>query len=71
MKMFKSYVKIALVLLMAAGICFSAFNFLAEETEAAVYWQDLKIGTDPILGTPSITCLKTGQACVVVAPYDP
>jgi hypothetical protein len=65
--MSKKFVKIALLLLMVAGVCFSAFNFLAVKSEAAVYWQDLKLGKDPILGTPSVTCLKTGQACVTVS----
>ncbi len=65
--MSKKFVKIALLLLMAAGVCFSAFNFLAVKSEAAVYWQDLELGKDPILGTPSIKCWNTGQACVTVS----
>ncbi len=66
----KKIVKFALVVLMLAGICFAAFNFLAVESEAAVYWQNLIEGTDPVLGTPSITCRDSGQACVTVTPYD-
>jgi hypothetical protein len=64
----KNVVKIMLIVLMVAGICFAAFNFLAVETEAGVIWQELKTGPDPILGTPSITCYSTGEGCVVVSP---
>jgi hypothetical protein len=64
--MTQKLIKIALVILMVVGVCFSAFNFFAVKVEAKTLWQDLKLGTDPILGTPSVTCLKTGQACITV-----
>ena len=65
--MAKKIVKFMLVLLMFAGICFSAYNFLALKSEAAtVYWQKLEMGIDPVLGTNFIRCWSTGQACVTV-----
>jgi hypothetical protein len=67
----KNVVKIMLIVLMMAGICFAAFNFLAVETEARVIWQELIEGTDDVLGTPSITCWKTGEGCCIVYPNEP
>jgi len=64
--MTKKIVKLMFVLLMLAGICFSAYNFLALKAEAVVYWQNLEMGTDPVLGTKFIRCWGTGQACVTV-----
>ncbi len=51
----KKIVKFAMVVLMLAGICFAAFNFLAVESEAAVYWQDLKQGWESDFGYAKIT----------------
>jgi hypothetical protein len=67
----KKVVKIMLIVLMLAGIGFAAFNFLAVKSEARVIWQELIEGTDPKLGTPSITCWKTGEGCVIVYPLEP
>jgi hypothetical protein len=50
---------------MLAGICFSAFNFLALKAEAKVYWQKLEMGEDPHGGT-YIRCFDSGQSCVTV-----
>ena len=63
-------VKAMLIVLMLVGIVFSLFNFIAVKSEAKAIWQDLEEGTDPILGTPYIRCLNTGQACVVVYPFE-
>ena len=67
----KNVVKIMLILLMVVGIGFAAFNFLAVKSEARVIWQELIEGTDDILGTPSITCWRTGEGCVIVYPSEP
>lgn len=65
--MAKKIVKVVLVLLMLAGICFSAFNFMALKANATkVYWQKLETGTDPITGGLFVRCFSTGQACVTV-----
>lgn len=69
--MSKKIVKIMLVLLMVAGVFFSANNFLAEKAESATYWQDLETGTDPYTGGTFIKCWNSGQACVTVTPYEP
>jgi hypothetical protein len=70
-KMRKNVVKIMLIVLMMAGICFAAFNFLAVETEARVIWQELEMGEDPELGTTYIRCFDTGEGCITVYPYEP
>lgn len=68
--MIKNIIKITLVLFMLAGITFSAFNFLAVKSEAAVYWLNLTEGTDPVTGGHYVKCMNSGQSCVIVSPYD-
>jgi hypothetical protein len=63
-------VKAALVLLMLAGIFFSAFNFMAVRSEAGTLWQHLDIVKDPVTGI-GYRCWKTGQSCVLVDPHLP
>jgi hypothetical protein len=64
--MVERFFKIVMIILMIIGISLAAFNFFAVKAEAAVYWQDLKLDKDPILGTPSVKCFNTGQACISV-----
>jgi hypothetical protein len=70
-KMRRNAVKIMLIVLMLAGICFAAFNFLAVETEARVIWQKLEMGEDPVSGGTYIRCFETGEGCVTVYPNEP
>jgi hypothetical protein len=66
--MIKRIVSYVLVILMMVGIVLSIFNFVAEKAEARAIWQELWLGTDPILGTPAIRCWSTGQDCCTVYP---
>jgi len=65
-RMLKRIAKIAMLIIMTAGVVFSLFNFISIKSEAAVYWQNLEEGTDPVTGTHFIKCFESGQACVTV-----
>jgi hypothetical protein len=68
--MTKKFVKIALLLLMAAGVCFSAFNFLAVKSEAETYkWTNFFIDYDPDTGKTIYICVDTGQTCLTITEF--